>query len=405
MDNHILKRILLPPTLHNPIFPEFVIRTHPEDFQVEELPAYQPDGSGEHLFLWIEKRGVAPAELISRIARTLRIRSGDIGVAGQKDRHAVTRQFVSVPRSCEAKIADLESDQIRILSVSAHRHKLRTGHLRGNQFCLLLRRTADTWSDQDLAAIQSRLQLLMDTGFPAYFGPQRFGHSGSSLRDGLQLLQGTLSRKRWPFHQQRFMTRMVLSAVQSAVFNLVVADRVQSGTVCCPMQGDVVIRKHGSRPFLMSARDTLTSVSQISDSEQVDSLPYIPAGPMPGSRMLQAEEPIRAIEQQMLQQLGLQGNEFDRFARLCSGTRRSMLEFPEAVSAEICGNESSLDAESDGKQPAAKSAASSNLRIRFQLRPGTYATVLLRELAESIRDAATVNAGEPEDPDVEMHEG
>ena len=289
MDNHILKRILLPPTLYNPIFPEIVIRTREEDFLVEELPAYQPDGSGEHLFLWIEKRGVAAAELISRMARTLRIRSGEIGVAGQKDRHAVTRQYVSVPRSCESRIADLESDQIRILSLSGHRHKLRTGHLSGNKFCISLRRTAGAWSAEELCSVQSRLQLLTETGFPSYFGPQRFGHAGSSLQEGLQLLQGTRSRKRWPFHQQRFMTRMVLSAVQSAVFNLVVADRVQSGTVNCPVQGDVVIRKHGSRPFLMSARDTLSSVAEVGDSEHAVSLPYIPAGPMPGSRMLQAE--------------------------------------------------------------------------------------------------------------------
>ena len=28
----------------------------PEDFVVEELPAYEPQGEGEHTFLWIEKR-------------------------------------------------------------------------------------------------------------------------------------------------------------------------------------------------------------------------------------------------------------------------------------------------------------------------------------------------------------
>ena len=29
----------------------------PEDLEVEELPAYPPSGEGEHLFLWVEKRG------------------------------------------------------------------------------------------------------------------------------------------------------------------------------------------------------------------------------------------------------------------------------------------------------------------------------------------------------------
>ena len=110
----------------------------------------------------------------------------------------------------------------------------------------------------------------------------------------------------------------------------------------------------------------------------------------------------------MLQQLGLKGDEFDRFARLCSGTRRSMLEFPDAVSAEICGNESKPDAEFDRLTSASQSATASILRLQFQLRPGTYATVLLRELAEFICDAAIQNtgdAGDAGDPEVETGEG
>ncbi|MGH7130125.1 MAG: tRNA pseudouridine(13) synthase TruD, partial [Planctomycetaceae bacterium] len=73
------------------------IKERPEDFVVEEIPAYEPSGQGEHLFLWIEKRGVAAEQLTRHLARTLGISTGDIGTAGLKDRQAVTRQFVSVP--------------------------------------------------------------------------------------------------------------------------------------------------------------------------------------------------------------------------------------------------------------------------------------------------------------------
>ena len=31
------------------------IKVVPEDFEVEEIPAYQPSGSGDFLYLWIEK--------------------------------------------------------------------------------------------------------------------------------------------------------------------------------------------------------------------------------------------------------------------------------------------------------------------------------------------------------------
>lgn len=42
-----------------------VLKSQPEDFVVEEIPAYQPCGDGEHLFLWIEKSGV-PADQLGR---------------------------------------------------------------------------------------------------------------------------------------------------------------------------------------------------------------------------------------------------------------------------------------------------------------------------------------------------
>ncbi|HEY0309694.1 MAG TPA: tRNA pseudouridine(13) synthase TruD, partial [Luteimonas sp.] len=37
------------------------IRATPEDFRVEELDAVEPSGSGEHLLLTIEKRGMNTA--------------------------------------------------------------------------------------------------------------------------------------------------------------------------------------------------------------------------------------------------------------------------------------------------------------------------------------------------------
>ena len=73
------------------------IKVEPEDFQVEELPAYLPSGEGEHLYLWVEKRDVSAEYLTGLLSRTLGISRDSIGMAGQKDRRAVTRQWVSIP--------------------------------------------------------------------------------------------------------------------------------------------------------------------------------------------------------------------------------------------------------------------------------------------------------------------
>src|SRR5580704_5664766 len=53
------------------------LKQEPEDFVVEEIPAYEPCGEGEHLFLWVEKQDVSGEELLRHVARRLGIPSGD----------------------------------------------------------------------------------------------------------------------------------------------------------------------------------------------------------------------------------------------------------------------------------------------------------------------------------------
>ena len=48
-----------------------VIKTRPEDFFVEELPSYEPSGSGTHVYAQIEKKGLGTREALDRIARAL----------------------------------------------------------------------------------------------------------------------------------------------------------------------------------------------------------------------------------------------------------------------------------------------------------------------------------------------
>jgi tRNA pseudouridine13 synthase len=85
-----------------------------EDFVVEEIPAYEPSGSGEHLFLWIEKRNVAAADLVRHVSRCLRCSPRDIGVAGLKDRRAITRQYLSVSAKLAAEVPSIDTDSTEI---------------------------------------------------------------------------------------------------------------------------------------------------------------------------------------------------------------------------------------------------------------------------------------------------
>src|SRR5437762_10644031 len=84
------------------------IKSVPEDFEVEEVPAYEPSGSGDFLYLWIEKRDMGAEYFARQVARRLGIAPAEVGTAGLKDRHAVTRQMVSVPVSVESQLSQLD---------------------------------------------------------------------------------------------------------------------------------------------------------------------------------------------------------------------------------------------------------------------------------------------------------
>src|SRR5206468_10671351 len=62
------------------------IKTELEDFEVEELPAYEPSGAGEFLYLWIEKRDMGAEYFTRQVAKRLDVAVGEVGAAGLKDR-------------------------------------------------------------------------------------------------------------------------------------------------------------------------------------------------------------------------------------------------------------------------------------------------------------------------------
>ena len=104
------------------------LRTCDDDFVVyEELP-YAPSGAGDHVFVRIEKRGLPTLDAARLLARALGIRDRDIGIAGMKDRRAVTRQWLSLPppvtpeQALAAALPDDAAQALRVLEVHRHPH-------------------------------------------------------------------------------------------------------------------------------------------------------------------------------------------------------------------------------------------------------------------------------------------
>src|SRR5258708_8641035 len=113
-------------------------KVHAEDFFVEEIPAYPPDESGEFLFLWVEKQGLSSEQLVSHLARCLKIAHQDVGIAGMKDRQAVTRQMVSVPVKPLPHVDSFVHEPILTLEPPPPPHHRRLPHLPATRFPRLL---------------------------------------------------------------------------------------------------------------------------------------------------------------------------------------------------------------------------------------------------------------------------
>ena len=159
------------------------IREALEDFTVEEVPLYLPEGSGSHAYARVEKRGLTTRDLVLTLLRQ-GLKEQEIGVAGLKDKYAVTTQWLSVPNRHAAAFAALaELDGVTVLETSRHRNKLGIGHLRGNRFSIRVR-------GGDPVAAAAVLEVLQTEGVPNYFGPQRFGRFGTNAVDGLKLIRG-----------------------------------------------------------------------------------------------------------------------------------------------------------------------------------------------------------------------
>ncbi len=325
-----------------------VLKQQPEDFLVEEIPAYAPCGDGEHLFLWIEKRCLTTDALTQHLARTLGVAKRDIGVAGLKDRQAITRQHVSVPASCEARLESVATDFIRILNAQRHTNKLRTGHTAGNRFSILIR---DVTAPEHAAPILARLRA---SGFSNYFGPQRFGRDNQTAEQGFELLAGQRQPRDFPPATRRYLLRLSLSAAQSDLFNQALARRIGDGLLHTALAGDVMQKV---------ATGGLFHVEDVAaEQERLDAGETVPTGPMFGPKMKQPTGEPAALELRLLQERGLSLDDFATFGKIAAGTRRAFLVRPGEFSTETTER---------------------GVLCQFTLPPGSYATVLLREVMKN----------------------
>jgi len=205
-----------------------VLRSTPEDFRVEEMLGYDADGEGEHALLWVEKRDANTDWVARELARFAGISPANVGYAGLKDRHAVTRQAFSVqlPGKADPDWSAFPHAEVKILGSTRHKRKLKRGALRGNRFVLVLRDVRGDRSDAE-----DVLSKIAARGVPNYFGEQRFGREGGNVAQARAMFAGR--------RVDRDKRSILLSAARSHIFNHVLAARVERDAWDKPLEGDI----------------------------------------------------------------------------------------------------------------------------------------------------------------------
>lgn len=395
------------------------IKERPEDFVVDEIPLYQPSGKGEHLYVSVRKQGLSHHEAMRALSSHFGVPERRIGFAGMKDKDAVTSQLFSIhvgnaafPTATGAIRPGLE-----IAWMERHGNKLRRGHLHGNRFSIRIRGV-----DPLLAPRAARrLEQLERLGAPNYFGPQRFGYRANNhvlgalivhrawqaALDELLGARGTgypsyqEERRRlydagryaeaaalWSRRDQaeraalnalmrgedarhaclaigRTQLGFLVNALQSAVFNRLLDDRIGRGGLATLEPGDLAW-KHDSRAVFMVTEELCSSGDMARRSASME---ISPSGPLWGPGMSLTSGAVGERELAALVEAGVSPEQLDRSPIRIEGARRPMrvrLQHPD------------VDSGFDEHGPF--------VRVAFDLERGAYATVVLREVMRTAVD-------------------
>lgn len=329
-----------------------ILKANPEDFVVVEDLGFAPDGEGEHLLVRILKTDCNTRFVADELAKFLKIHAREVSFAGQKDKHAVTEQWLCA-RLPGKEMPDLSKFQLegcQVLEYARHKRKLRLGALKGNQFTLILREI----SDRD--DVERRLQAVAAQGVPNYFGAQRFGIGGSNLLGALRWAEsGAPLRDR---NKRSFW----LSAARSGLFNQQVSIRLKKPEFNQVVDGDA-LQLAGRGSWFVATPEERAQLQERVDNRELMITAALPgSGEWGSQREALAAEQAAVAEETQLQALLVREK--------VEAARRAMLLYPQQMSWNWWDDVT--------------------VELRFWLPAGSFATSVVRELINTTGDYANI---------------
>lgn len=342
---------------------DFHFKQTTRDFVVEEIPLYEFSGEGEHLVLFIRKKGLSTLELIGILAKYLGIKNKEIGYAGLKDKHAMTKQYISIHKKYEEALDDFNHENIKIISKTYHNNKIKMGHLKGNRFFIRLKKVNPTSAKK----IDEALKNISNQGMPNFFGFQRFGNDGNNHILGEKIAKGE-KRERNPK-----IKRLLINAYQSHLFNLWLSRRLEINMLIDSFKtselepilnmpkNEIDFLKSQKQPFKLINGDIMQhyphgrlfdfdSTSE-EDLQRFQSKDISVTGLLCGKKVKVATQMAGVIEKDYNEDI------------IVDGTRRYAWVYPENIEGRFKDQEAQYE-------------------LNFTLPKGSYATVLIEEIAK-----------------------
>jgi tRNA pseudouridine13 synthase len=341
---------------------EFHFKQSARDFVVEEIPLYEFSGEGEHLILFVRKKNLSTSEMIGQIARYLGIKNKEIGYAGLKDKHAMTKQYISIHKKHEEAIDNFLHESIKIISKNYHGNKIRIGHLRGNRFYIKLKKVNPTSAKK----IDEALKNISNIGMPNFFGYQRFGNDGDNHILGEKLAKG-MARERNPR-----VKKLLINAYQSHLFNLWLSRRLEINSLVRSFEASEI------ETLLNMPNDEIKKLKQQTHPFKLidgDVMEHYPHG-----RLFDFEGDEHDFERFNARDISVTGLLCGKKVKIASGMARDIeKDFDDDISVDGARRYAWVyPTEIEGRF----NPVEAQYEMNFTLPKGSYATVLIEEIAK-----------------------
>lgn len=143
----------------------YIIKENPEDFIVEEIFPLPQGTQGDYSYWKLRKVNLTTLDALSRMAAKLRVPLKYIKFAGNKDRHAITSQTISVYKVGREQVDGLRLPGLELEFLGFFHEPVHLGQHLGNRFVVTVRNIEST--------------PFLENRIPNHFGTQRFSQSNA----------------------------------------------------------------------------------------------------------------------------------------------------------------------------------------------------------------------------------